>query len=175
MSVRIGHRGDRWIELGPWHDHGMTGVGEVLRFHDADGALRFLREQVDAGDLRTLRALLNHEHPLLRGQADAVVLRLISQRLCTRALRAVARHEPRETVVERASVWQPARVELPAPEIRESAPAEESRSQPAAAMPADWDAEAQAHTLRAAAELGTPFCEICQRAARSSAAAAAPP
>lgn len=168
MGVRIGHRGDRWIELGAWH----AVDGEALRFSDEAGALRFLREQLQTCDLRTLRDLLTRDHALLRGHDDAVVLRLVSQRLHTRTLKAVAWHAPHASVDRIAAVWQPARVELPAAQPRESAPVEAPRAAPAAAslMPADWDAEAQALTLRAAAEHGTPFCEICQRAGAGASA-----
>lgn len=170
MSVRIGHRGDRWIELGAWH----AVAGEALRFGDEAGAHRFLREQLQTCDLRTLRGLLTRDHALLRGHDDAVVLRLVAQRLHTRALKAVAWHAPHDSVDRvAAAVWQPARVELPAAQPRESAPVEAPRAAPASLMPADWDAEAQALTLRAAAERGTPFCEICQRA--GAGASASPP
>lgn len=167
MSLRIGHRGDRWIELGAWH----AVVGEALRFYDAMGAMLFLRERIQPNDIRTLRALLTAESALTRRLDDAAVLRLVSHRLHARKLKAVAWYERSYGFVERPVVWQLPRAELPAAPLREAAPdlADLYLSAPAAGplMPGDWNAEAQAHTLREAALDGTPLCEICQRSPRS--------
>jgi len=179
MSVRIGHRGDRWIELGAWHDV----RGEALRFADLAAALLFLRERVTAGDPRTLRALLTRDSAVTPRLDDAALLRLVARRLHAGTLKAVVWHERRYSLVDQTPLWQPPRVVLPAAEPRVAAPApveEPPPLAPAPAMPDDWDAAAQAATLRAAARDGAPFCEVCRRPPatpppRVAPAAAAPP
>lgn len=161
MSVRIGHRGDRWVELGAWHAVG----GEALRFCDSGGALLFLREQVTPLDLRALRRLLTAEDAMTPRLDDAVVLRLVAHRLQLRTLKAVAGQERRRSFVGRKPVWTPPRIELPAPAPRESAPVVELpavESPPTVAPTPGVAADAQALTLREAAREGTPFCEICE-------------
>lgn len=174
MGVRIGHRGDRWIELGAW----FAVTGEALRFCDATGALLFLRERITPGDLRTLRALLTHENALTGRLDDAAVLRLVAHRLCARTLKATLWHERRYSFVERAALWQPARVELPAPAPRVAEPSAELQAavpEKAETLPADVDAAAQAETLRTAARTGAPFCEICRKPAAANAGPPAAP
>jgi hypothetical protein len=163
MSVRIGHRGDHWIELGARH----IVHGEALRFLDVSGALLFLREHITAGDLRTLRALLTRDNAMTPRLDDAALLRSVAHRLHAGALKAVVWHERRDTFVEQAPHWQPPRLVLPAAEPRVAAPAPVDEPPPHApapppVMPRDWDAAAQAATLRAAARDGSPFCEVCR-------------
>jgi hypothetical protein len=165
MSIRIGHRGDRWIELGAWH----AVVGDALRFCDAAGALLFLRQRIQPEDLRRLRALLTDRDVVLQRLDEAVLLQLVSQRLHAGTLKAVAWYDRIYSFTEPVAAWQPPRIELPAPAPRESAPFRESSElsrvapAPAPLMPGDVDAQAQASALREAASDGTPFCEICQR------------
>ncbi len=169
MGVRIGHRGDRWIELSAWH----ATTGAALRFSDITGALLFLRERIGPDDVRTLRALLTHDNATTGRLDDAAVMRLVAHRLCARTLKAVVWHERRDSFVERRAAWQPARVELPAAEPRIAQPQGEFEIAPTA-LPDDLDPAAQASTLREAARSGVPFCEICQRSsvARHSPASA---
>lgn len=175
MGVRIGHRGDRWVELGAWH----AVSGEALRFCDLTGALLFLREQVAPPDLRALRGLLTRDDAMVRRLDDAVVLRLVAHRLHQRTLKAVAWHERRYGFVETLAVYSPPRIELPAPTLRESAlvadPPAIAPPRPSPAAPRDEEAEAQAFTLREAARSGAPFCEICERSPGPEASQPAPP
>ncbi len=163
MNVRIGHRGDRWVELGAWH----AVMGEARRFCDASGALLFLRARMTAGDLRALRGLLTRVNAVNRPLDDAALLRLVAHCLHSRTLKAVVWHERRDDVAQQIEAWQPPRVELPAPAPRESAPVEELPIAPPpprpAPAPALSDGEAQAIALRKAARDGVACCEICQR------------
>ena len=162
MNVRIGHRGDRWVELGAWH----AVTGEAHRFCDATGALLFLRERMTPGDIRALRGLLTRVTATNRPLDDAALLRLVAHCLHSRTLKAVVWHERRYGVALKIETWQPARVELPAPAPRESAPVDELPIAPPPPAPVPVpelsDGEAQAIALRKAARDGVPFCEECQ-------------
>lgn len=163
MNVRIGHRGDRWVELGAWH----AVTGEARRFCDATGALLFLRERMTAGDIRALRGLLTRVSAASRPLDDAALLRLVAHCLHSRTLKAVVWHERRYGVTQQIEAWQAPRVELPAPAPRESAPVPELPIAPPPPRPAPVpelsDGEAQAIALRKAARSGVACCEICQQ------------
>jgi hypothetical protein len=155
MSVRIGVRGGRWIEVAPRHPG-----GEVLRFDDVAHALRFLREGIGPGDVRALRGLLADESGTSRLD-DPAVLRLVAGRLVARRLAAVIGQEwGPGFVAERIEGVLP-KVVLPAPAPRVSA-IDEEVAEVARERPEAWEPVAQAWTLVAAARDGTPFCEICE-------------
>ena len=159
MSVRIGHRGDRWFELGAWH----ALAGEALRFEDSARALLFLREQAEAGDIRRLRALLTRDNAMTQRLDDAVVLRLVAHRLHTRTLKAVAWHDRRFSFVDATLQWQPTRVEVPAAPPRSPLEFTAAPEPPPPAPPTSFEQpQAQAQALRAAASAGAPFCAVCQ-------------
>ncbi len=173
MSVRIGHRGDRWFELGDWH----ALAGEALRFEDDARALLFLRRQAEAGDVRRLRALLTRDNAMTQRLDDAVVLRLVAHRLHVRTLKAVAWFDRRFSFVATPALVQAPRVEIPAAAPR--SPLQfEARPEPAPAAPTAPAFEqplAQAQALRAAARTGVPFCAVCQPPVERPQASEPPP
>ncbi len=165
--VRIGHRGDRWFELGTW----LGRAGGSLRFVDSAGALLFLRQQLMAGDLRRLRQLVGREDPTALRLDDTAVLQRVAQRLVRGQLAAVLRYDIRESVPLQ-QVWEPPEAVLPAPEPRVSPP---PPTLPPPEPVAPINGAAQAVALRQAATDGTPFCEECAKAQLAKAAASRQP
>jgi hypothetical protein len=156
MSVRIGRRGGRWIEVAPWHS---AGEREAVRFDDVAHALRFLREGIGPGDVRALRGLIADETATSRLD-DPAVLRLVAGRLLARRFRAVIEQERGPGFVERRVEGVLSKVVLPAPPPR-VAPIVEEADEVAREQPELRDPVGQALTLVEAARDGVPFCEIC--------------
>jgi hypothetical protein len=173
MSVRIGRRGGRWIEVAARHSEGER---EAERFDDVAHALRFLRDGIGPGDVRALRGLLAHETAIARLD-DPAVLRVVAGRLLARTFTAVVGLERGPGFVAERVEGVLSRVVLPAPAPRASSIVEDA-GEVARERPESWEPVAQAQTLVAAARAGTPFCEICEApgssAGRIEVAAVAP-
>ena len=140
---------------------------EIVQFRRADDAMRWLKPHLANNSLmKELRQLLAtekipHAESLNYQQVSQLVSTLLFQNRFVFAKTFLLKREPAVIVLEEAPVVQAAATSTPSAPERQQAQVVVA----AAPEPADTsDYVAQAATLVAAAENGTPFCEECEKA-----------
>jgi len=139
---------------------------EIVKFHRADDAMHWLRphlaNHVLMKDLRLL--LVSEKIPHVESMNHQQVCQFVATQLFQNkfvlAKTLLLKHESVVIVVEEA----PAPIEAPKSKAEPAPPPEAPRPAPAPEPVDNTDYEAQAATLVAAAENGTPFCEECEKA-----------
>ena len=130
----------------------------IEQFRRADDAMRWLRPHLSNQLLmKNLRSILNLEK-MSNPQVARYIATMLFQNKLVLAKTLILKREPAVIVKEQAAPPPAATAEVSAPraEPAEIAPVEE--------VVDNTDHEAQAETLKAAAEDGTPFCEECEKA-----------
>jgi len=146
--------------IGRARPHGRARAHAILeRMGASEEGMRYLRAILDEGSAGAQGASF----------ADEDVLAALAEQIAQDKLTLVALRPGEAPVppLQGEAAAEPAPEALP-PEEAEAPPPAES-TPPAAAEPADemlasLDAAAQAATLVQAAEEGTPFCEVCEKA-----------
>lgn len=145
---------------------------EIVKFHRADDAMHWLRPHL-ANDVlvKDLRLLLvsekiHHAEHMNNAQVCQQIATLLFQSKVVLVKNLLLKREPVVIVIEET----PAPVE--APKFKAELPRATEAPRPAPALEAgdNADYEAQAATLIAAAENGTPFCEECEKIKKNNAA-----
>ena len=168
---------------------GRFEAGAVLEFSDEADAHRFLRGLFDhPRSLETVRAALTRALPgrdLSRAPRGELMM-LLAREVAAGRLRVAARPPRRVLDIPVGAASSAPPPAAPPARVTESTPAD-TQPAPAAAAPAaeeaaddpetNTDVQAQAETLKQAAQNGTPFCEECEklRKAREAEAAQAEP